>query len=38
LYFIDECGHAPMMEKAEEFNKLLDKFLEEVQAATKTAV
>lgn len=27
LYFIDKCGHAPMMEVPEEFNKILDKFL-----------
>ncbi len=27
LYFIDKCGHAPMMEVPEEFNALLDKFL-----------
>ncbi len=24
LYWIDKCGHAPMMEHAEEFNKILD--------------
>jgi pimeloyl-ACP methyl ester carboxylesterase len=27
LYFIDKCGHAPMMEVPGEFNALLDKFL-----------
>ncbi len=27
LYFIDKCGHAPMMEVPEEFNKLLERFL-----------
>jgi pimeloyl-ACP methyl ester carboxylesterase len=27
LYFIDKCGHAPMMEQPAEFNVLLDKFL-----------
>lgn len=27
LHFIDKCGHAPMMEVPEEFNKLLDGFL-----------
>jgi 2-hydroxy-6-oxonona-2,4-dienedioate hydrolase len=27
LYFIDKCGHAPMMEVPDEFNQLLDKFL-----------
>jgi pimeloyl-ACP methyl ester carboxylesterase len=35
LYFIDECGHAPMMEKPEEFNNILEDFLDEV-TATKT--
>jgi 2-hydroxy-6-oxonona-2,4-dienedioate hydrolase len=27
LHFIDKCGHAPMMEVPEEFNKILHKFL-----------
>lgn len=27
LHFIDKCGHAPMMEAPEEFNKILEKFL-----------
>jgi 2-hydroxy-6-oxonona-2,4-dienedioate hydrolase len=27
LHFIDKCGHAPMMEVADEFNKILDQFL-----------
>jgi 2-hydroxy-6-oxonona-2,4-dienedioate hydrolase len=27
LHFIDKCGHAPMMEVPEEFNRELDKFL-----------
>jgi pimeloyl-ACP methyl ester carboxylesterase len=27
LYFIDKCGHAPMMEVPEEFNGILHKFL-----------
>ena len=27
LHFIDKCGHAPMMEVPEEFNRILDKFL-----------
>lgn len=27
LHFIDQCGHAPMMEKPREFNTILDKFL-----------
>ncbi|MBN9298710.1 MAG: alpha/beta hydrolase [Filimonas sp.] len=27
LYFIDQCGHAPMMEVPGEFNKILESFL-----------
>jgi pimeloyl-ACP methyl ester carboxylesterase len=27
LYFIDKCGHAPMLERPEEFNKYLTDFL-----------
>ncbi len=27
LFFIDNCGHAPMMEVPEEFNKILERFL-----------
>ncbi|MBI1266935.1 MAG: alpha/beta fold hydrolase [Cryomorphaceae bacterium] len=29
LYWIDECGHAPMMEHPETFNAILDKWLKE---------
>ena len=29
LYWIDECGHAPMMEHPEKFNTLLSSWLEE---------
>lgn len=32
LHFIDKCGHAPMMEKPEDFNLLLEDFLREVTA------
>ena len=28
LHFIDKCGHAPMMERPEEFNTILHKFLQ----------
>ncbi len=28
LYFIDKCGHAPMMEHPENFNSILEKYLE----------
>lgn len=35
LHFIDNCGHAPMMEVPEEFNKILDSFLQKLnQPAT----
>jgi pimeloyl-ACP methyl ester carboxylesterase len=27
LFWIDQCGHAPMMEQAEEFNHILEKWL-----------
>ena len=33
LYFLDQCGHAPMMEKPEEFNQILRGFLQELAAA-----
>lgn len=32
LVFIDKCGHAPMMEHVEEFNRHLEDFLTEVTA------
>ena len=31
LHMLDQCGHAPMMEKPAEFNRLLDAFLDEVE-------
>ncbi len=31
LYWIDHCGHAPMMEHPEEFNRLLKLFLEKLK-------
>jgi pimeloyl-ACP methyl ester carboxylesterase len=27
LHFIDQCGHAPMMERPEQFNQILGEFL-----------
>lgn len=30
LHFIDKCGHAPMMEVPNEFNTILEKFLNEL--------
>ena len=32
LVFLDECGHAPMMEHPKQFNKILEDFLQEVTA------
>lgn len=32
LFLIDECGHAPMMEHPELFNRHLEEFLQEVSA------
>lgn len=32
LVMIDQCGHAPMMEHPEEFNKNLEAFLKEISA------
>lgn len=34
LHFIDKCGHAPMMEVPEEFNAILDGFLQKQLANT----
>jgi len=35
LVLIDKCGHAPMMEHPEEFNRHLEEFLKEVVASEK---
>jgi len=32
LHWLDKCGHAPMMERPEEFNVLLGAFLEKIKA------
>lgn len=37
LHFIDKCGHAPMMEVPEEFNKILHKFLTKLSAPAAVA-
>lgn len=29
LFWIDKCGHAPMMERSDEFNKILESWLKE---------
>jgi 2-hydroxy-6-oxonona-2,4-dienedioate hydrolase len=36
LHFIDKCGHAPMMEVPEEFNKILDGFLNKLKTPAAT--
>ncbi|HAP02238.1 MAG TPA: alpha/beta hydrolase [Bacteroidetes bacterium] len=33
LFWMDKCGHAPMMEKPEEFNTLLEKFLNKISVS-----
>ncbi len=37
LQFIDKCGHAPMMERPQEFNQILHKFLEKLSAPATVA-
>lgn len=37
LYFIDKCGHAPMMEVPEEFNAILHKFLKKLNMPATVA-
>jgi len=27
LFFVEDCGHAPMMEKPDEFNSILENYL-----------
>ncbi len=36
LYFIDKCGHAPMMEVPDEFNTVLEKFLSKLKHLAAT--
>lgn len=36
LHFIDKCGHAPMMEVPEEFNKILSGFLSKLNVSAAT--
>jgi 2-hydroxy-6-oxonona-2,4-dienedioate hydrolase len=33
LHFVDKCGHAPMMEVPQEFNKILSDFLDKLKIA-----
>lgn len=37
LYFVDKCGHAPMMEVPEEFNLILHKFLKKLNEPATVA-
>jgi 2-hydroxy-6-oxonona-2,4-dienedioate hydrolase len=37
LHFIDKCGHAPMMERPEEFNAILLKFLKKLNEPATVA-
>lgn len=37
LHFIDKCGHAPMMEVPDEFNRVLHKFLTKLNAPAAVA-
>ncbi|MBD0286560.1 MAG: alpha/beta hydrolase [Flavisolibacter sp.] len=37
LHFIDKCGHAPMMERPEEFNVILHKFLKKLNEPATVA-
>ena len=34
LHLIDQCGHAPMMEQPEQFNKILESFLSKNEKTT----
>lgn len=34
LFFVDQCGHAPMMEQPKEFNTLLSAWLEKISGNT----
>lgn len=38
LHFIDKCGHAPMMEVPQEFNKILHNFLTKLENAAAPAL
>ena len=38
LHFIDKCGHAPMMEVPDEFNRVLDGFFAKLKAPVATVL
>ncbi|MBL0884088.1 MAG: alpha/beta hydrolase [Chitinophagaceae bacterium] len=35
LHFVDKCGHAPMMEVPDEFNRILDGFLQKLSVVSQ---
>ena len=38
LHFIDKCGHAPMMEVPDEFNRILNAFLSKLKIPAATII
>lgn len=38
LHFIEKCGHAPMLERPEQFNRIISRFLQERVSAAALAV
>ncbi|MCX6315232.1 MAG: alpha/beta hydrolase [Sphingobacteriales bacterium] len=36
IHFVEQCGHAPMMEVPHEFNRILDEFLVKLSSAAAT--
>lgn len=38
LHFVDKCGHAPMMEVPEEFNNILEQFLNKLKQESTVTV
>jgi 2-hydroxy-6-oxonona-2,4-dienedioate hydrolase len=38
LHFVDKCGHAPMMEVPDEFNRILSGFLAKINASVATVL
>jgi 2-hydroxy-6-oxonona-2,4-dienedioate hydrolase len=36
LHFVDKCGHAPMMEVADDFNRILEGFLNKLREPAAT--
>jgi pimeloyl-ACP methyl ester carboxylesterase len=38
VHFIDKCGHAPMMEVPQEFNRILEQFMAKLKAPVATVL